>query len=337
MKMPTKLNRTHMIYGIGVAMVSIGAVVRFLARSLSAGLNTHTDNPASTYDMALADLAKLQVQDDETINPLCCTQLLTHGRKMQHAIVLIHGITNCPQQFVELAPQFYQRGYNVLIPRMPHNGLTDRMTNDLKNLTAEELRDACNAYVDIAHGLGEHVTLLGLSAGGTMAAWVAQHRADVDEVVLVAPMMGIGSLGPRLTILLMTLFLALPNISTQRIFPFQDGPTHSYLGYSSRALVEVMRLAASVYLTAGETSPAVQSVTLVTNAGDTAVNNRITWRLISRWRDKGLEQLEAYEFGRTHHLIHDIIDPEQRQQQTALVYPILLDLITHERIAQHLA
>jgi hypothetical protein len=78
-------------------------------------------------------------------------------------------------------------------------------------------------------------------------------------------------------------------------------------------------------------------VILVTNAGDTAVNNRITWRLISRWRDKGLEQLEAYEFGRTHHLIHDIIDPEQRQQQTALVYPILLDLITHERIAQHLA
>ncbi|MBV9232390.1 MAG: alpha/beta fold hydrolase [Chloroflexi bacterium] len=335
MKKPTMRTIANLMLGAGVVVAGIRVAARLFAHSLSAGLATHRDDTASTYEAALAQLSQLQAQDDETINPICCTQLLTHGRKMPQAIVLIHGITNCPQQFVELAPQFYHRGYNVLIPRMPHNGLADRTTSDLRNLTAQELRDASNAYVDIAHGLGERVTLLGLSAGGTMAAWVAQHRADVDEVVLIAPMLGIGSLGPKLTVLLMGLFLLMPNIPTQHLFPFQDGPTHSYLGYSSRALVEVMRLAASVYLTARKTKPAAQSVLLVTNAGDTAVNNHVTWQLVSRWKDKGLERLEVYEFGREHHLIHDVIDPEQREQQTTLIYPVLLDLMTHEKVAQH--
>ena len=35
-----------------------------------------------------------------------------------------------------------------------------------------------------------------------------------------------------------------------------------------------------------------------------------------------------YEFNATYQLIHDIIDPAQELQQTALVYPILLDLVT---------
>ena len=82
MKKSAKLNRANIIFGIGVALVGMGAVVRLLAHRLSAGLNTHTDNPASTYDMALAGLARLQAQDDEKINPLCCTQLLSHGSKM---------------------------------------------------------------------------------------------------------------------------------------------------------------------------------------------------------------------------------------------------------------
>jgi len=39
---------------------------------------------------------------------------------------------------------------------------------------------------------------------------------------------------------------------------------------------------------------------------------------------------EAYEFDAKYRPIHDMIDPGQLDQQTALVYPILLDLITHE-------
>ena len=61
---------------------------------------------------------------------------------------------------------------------------------------------------------------------------------------------------------------------------------------------------------------------------DKAVNNEVSWLLVDRWRAQGLERFEAYEFGEEHQLIHDIIDPQQFEQQTALVYPTLLELVT---------
>lgn len=327
MKKLTVRSLINLAFGAGVAIAGISYLTRVVARGLTVGLDEHTDLPTSTYDEALERLAALRAEDNDLVNTVCRTQLLTHGYKAERVIVLIHGITNCPQQFVEFAPLLYQQGYNVLIPRMPHNGLSDRMTDELRKLTARELRDASGTYVDIARGLGEHVTVLGLSAGGTMAAWIAQHRADVDQIVMIAPMFGIGQIGPHLTVLCMSLFLALPNIPTQHFFPFQDGPTHSYLGFSTRALVEVMRLAASVYISARKRPAAVQSLLLVTNASDTAVNNNVTWGMLSRWKLRGMQHVEVYEFGREHQLIHDVIDPEQCEQQVSLVYPVLMDLL----------
>jgi pimeloyl-ACP methyl ester carboxylesterase len=316
---------TALIIATGVATL----MGRIFLRNVGRGLDAHTDEPATDYEMAIAKFARLQAQDDDTVNPVCRSQLLTHGSKTQRAIVLVHGLTNCPQQYAEFGPLLYQQGYNVLIPRMPRHGLIDRMTDDLKNLSAEELRDCSNATVDIACGLGEHVTYLGLSAGGVMAAWVAQHRPDVDKVVLIAPSFTISPhLGVRRGTLALLNLLLLPNIKTQDIMPFKDGPEHSYLGFSSRSLAEVMRLGVCVFVSALKTRVAVQSILLITNMCDKAVNNEISWLLVDRWRARGLERFEGYEFGEEHQLIHDIIDPQQFEQQTVLVYPTLLSLVT---------
>ena len=318
--------------GTGAGLMAAGTAWKW-ARSVSTtGLDTHTDSPAGDYDTALAQFARLQSLDDETINPVCRSQLLTHGHKVEHAIVLVHGITNCPQQFVEFAPLFYRAGYNVLIPRIPRNGLADRMTDELKYLTAEELRDFGNTLVDIVAGLGEHVTFVGLSAGGVVSAWVAQHRKEVDKSVLIAPSLGIGPLGIELSTLAMGIVLTIPNVPTQYFAPFQDGPQHSYFGYSSHSLAQVMRLGVSIYQSARKKKPMAHSVMLITNGCDTAVSDKLTWRLITTWRATGLERLDIYRFGEECHLIHDLIDPEQVQQQTAMVYPILFDLITRQPV-----
>jgi esterase/lipase len=271
----------------------------------------------------------VQAEEGDTINPLCRSKLMTHGNKTERVIVLVHGMTNCPQQFVEFAPLFFEHGYNVLIPRMPRNGLADRMTEELKYLTAEELRDCCNTMVDIARGLGDHVTFLGLSAGGSMAAWVAQHRADVDKAVVIAPSIGFTNLGAdKLTSFAIMLTHYLPNIGSQYFFPFQGGPQYSYLGYSSRGIGEVMRFGKSISKSAKNEKPAAKSILVVTNAADTAVNSKMNLALVKMWRSHGYDAIEEYEFDADKKLIHDIIDPQQVQQQTALVYPILFDLIT---------
>ena len=89
-----------------------------------------------------------------------------------------------------------------------------------------------------------------------------------------------------------------------------------------------MLLGKSILKSAKQEKPAAQSILMVTNAADTAVNSKINRELVGYWRANGYDQLEEYEFSADKKLIHDIIDPQQVQQQTALVYPILLDLIT---------
>jgi hypothetical protein len=69
-------------------------------------------------------------------------------------------------------------------------------------------------------------------------------------------------------------------------------------------------------------------VLVITNAADPAVENSITRKLVDRWQARGFDRVETYEFDAKYQLIHDVIDPQQQGQQTDLVYPILLDLIT---------
>lgn len=102
-------------------------------------------------------LEALCARDTPEVNPLCHTTFLTHGRKTGRAIVFWHGYTNCPRQFHSLAKIFFERGYNVLIPRLPHHGLADRMTTALAKLAGDELIAQSDTAIDIACGLAEQV------------------------------------------------------------------------------------------------------------------------------------------------------------------------------------
>src|SRR5215831_19107519 len=175
--------------GTGAALALTWLALKSTHRSSIDELTLHPTDPAKDYETALTRFAKIQAREEAqgNLNPVCCSKLLTHGHKTERVIILMHGMTNCPQQFVELAPKFFEDGYNVLIPRMPHNGLADPDTDDLRYLKSAELRDHCIEIVDIARGLGDHITYFGLSVGGLMAAWVAQYRDDVDEAIIIAP------------------------------------------------------------------------------------------------------------------------------------------------------
>ena len=329
-KRRTRSGILKVAFGAGAALAITGLVLKASNRSSNDALASHSIDPATDYETAMSRFAQVQAREeaDGTLNPVCCSKLLTHGSKTEHVIVMMHGMTNCPQQFVNLAPIFYEQGYNVLIPRMPHNGLADLDTDDLRYLKAAELRDCCNAMVDIAHGLGDHITFLGLSVGGLMAAWVAQYRGDVNKAVIIAPSFTIGPrLGVGLSKVIMRLFLILPNIMTQRIRPFKDGPDHNYLGFATRGLGEMMRFGFSIYDTSKKTSAAAQSVLVITNAADPAVNNKIPLQVAKNWQTNGLKQLDKYEFEAKYKLVHDIIDPGQKLQNVAVSYPILLDLL----------
>src|ERR1700694_4427450 len=117
---------------------------------------------------------------DPRINPDCASIVLEHGQRVRRSLVCMHGITSSPVQFRELGALFHARGYNVVIPRMPGHGYRDRLTHDQAKLTVAAYTAYANEAVEIGRGLGEHLTVMGLSVGGILAAWCAQTRAHVD-------------------------------------------------------------------------------------------------------------------------------------------------------------
>ncbi len=281
------------------------------------------------YDVAMEKIARIQkFEKTQPIQDICHTMVLTHGCKVEQVIILMHGMTSCPRQFVEFGNLLFEQGYNVLIPRMPYNGYKDLNSPDLRYLTVKDLRDSCTTAIDIAHGLGEHVTYAGLSVGGTMATWVAQYRPDVDRAILMAPAFTIDrQFGVNVSKFLMYLLYLLPNLMTQW-FRKGHGSPFGYHGFATRSLGVMMRFGFSVYEAARKTKPAVQSILIVANAADPSMNNSIIRSLLQRWQKQGLRYCETYEFEAQHHLPHDLIGTLNPEQNVALVYPILLDLIT---------
>ena len=286
-------------------------------------------HPATGYADALRRVAAVEARDDVAIAPECRTLLLTHGARAARVVVLLHGLTNCPEQFRALGERLYERGANVYIPRLPEHGLADRMTTALARLDAREMCKATDEAVDIGCGLGDSVIVVGLSIGGVMAAWAAQERADVARAAPIAPLTGLARAPGALTGPAMYLMLTLPNQFVWwdgKVKTDLPGPKHVYPRFSTRATAETVFLGASVEAEARRTPPAARSIVMITVGGDVAVDNSAVARLAQVWRSHGA-RLTTYEFPAALHLNHDIIDPEQIGGNPALVYPVLLDLI----------
>ena len=94
----------------GTLLALAGLAIKVSSRSSTKDLAALPIDPATDYEMALARFAQVQAQEeaDAALNPVCHSKLLTHGRKVERAIILMHGMTNCPQQYVELAPLLYE-------------------------------------------------------------------------------------------------------------------------------------------------------------------------------------------------------------------------------------
>jgi pimeloyl-ACP methyl ester carboxylesterase len=284
--------------------------------------------PLADYAAALGRFQEIQEIEGSDLNPVCRSILLTHGQRTDRAVIFFHGLTNCPQQFRELGHIFFDLGYNVLIPRLPRHGLSDRKVENLSPLKAEELRDCADTSVDIACGLGRKVYVAGLSAGGTMAAWIAQNRAEVTRVVLIAPALGFTRReGTRLQKAIALLLPLLPDIRTDWYSVDPDASGHTYSGFSSRALGQLLRVSVATFAGALDQPPRVQDVALVTSKSDKSVSDFIAWQLIGLWRAKGLFRFAAVDFPKAMKIEHDMIDPAQKYQQTQIVYPVIVSLL----------
>ncbi|MBC5815205.1 MAG: alpha/beta hydrolase [Candidatus Eremiobacteraeota bacterium] len=284
--------------------------------------------PAKTYEEALERVAAMKSLDDASILPIANTTLLERGKKVPLAVVLLHGFTNHPGQYREFAPQLFELGYNVLIPRLPEQGDRNRMTKRMAKLTAEGLLATSNEAIDIAQGLGERVCVLGISTSGLLCAYFGQYRDDVARSIPVSPVFAMLHMNMPVNALVSRTLLLLPNF-----FMWWDPrkrekelPHTGYPRFPTRAMARALQIGTLVEGAAKEEPLKGRSIVVVTNAKDPAVNNDVTHRVVADWQGRAPGRVEEFTFT-TLPANHDIIDPENAVPRTDIVYPKLIELI----------
>ena len=286
--------------------------------------------PPANYDTAKIGLKKLFASAPQTLSQAGRPRAFLHDQPTEDVFVLLHGLTNGPEQFDKLGQILFERGHNVVLPLTPGHGEADVMTDKLGAFTAQAMLDSADEAVALAHGLGRRVTVAGLSINGTTAAWIAQNRADADRVVLLAPFIAPFGLPQWAISPLSNLLVRLPNAFFWWDPTKKDKlarPPYVYPRFSTRSIGETMLLGLDVLSASRRSAPACGSILVVTSASDVAANKTLTARLAANWQERRPEAVATYEFPKKDDVPHDFIDPNQPNQRVELVYPSLIEML----------
>jgi len=310
------------LLGLGILLLVILALGWWPAGSVAM---PRMDVPPD-YATARARVAARLAEMPPGVRPECRSKVLDHGSRTRDAYVLLHGLTNCPAQFARFAEILHARGANVLLLRLPYHGLADRMTTEPAKLTAGDIVASASEAVDLAHGYGERVTVIGLSVSGVSAAWIAQTRADVDLTVVIAPFLAPVGTPDWAISPLSNLLRRLPNgfvwwDSRQR--ENLVGSPYAYPRFATRSIGEAMRLGLDVFARARKSPPAARHILVVTSPADHAISMSRVRELAALWGAKA----ESKTFPEDWEVPHDCIDPVQPGAQIERVYPQLIEWI----------
>lgn len=315
---------------LGASIVVLMLLVVWLAAPLPRAGLASDPHPVTDYAGALRLVDSLRSQESTAIASECRTELLTHGGPTRHVVVLLHGLTNCPAQFDSLGRIAFARGANVFIPRLPRHGFADRMTNQLAYCDARELRAFTDRVVDAAQGLGDTVTIAGLSVGGALVGWAAEERPDIDRAILIAPMLGVHMAPGRWTPIVARLSATLPNLFIwwdAKVKQHLPGPLHVYPRFSTRSIAATLKLGWMTFEDAARRAPGCHSLVMVKVGGDLAVDNQLCDAMVAAWRRHGVRDVTVYQFPDSLKLNHDVIDIEQIGGNPAITYPVISSFI----------
>ena len=313
---------------IALALPGVGTVVRLatVVVGVVATIPTRTGDlrahpaPAPSYQAAVAFAQAQQAIDDSVAVPMGRSILLTHGHRTARAVVLLHGFTDSPRQFADLADSLYAEGDNVYVPRLPHHAERGGDVSRLAKITAEGLRDFADASTNIAAGLGDSVTVVGLSAGGTVAAWIGQNRREVQRVVLIAPAFQVTHVPSFFERALVNIGSRGPNV-THRSTGEPEQPDLDP-GITTKGIAQVFRLGIAVRRSASDLPSATRELTILFNAHDGTVKSAPMIDLARDWAHNG-GLVSVYEFPDSLHLPHNVMEAAHRGGNAFAVYPTL--------------
>ena len=307
-----------------LAFLALGAA--WLLRPLPTDDLVASPDPGTTYEEAAARIEQIRAAEAKLpLHEGGRTVVLSHGHPTERVFVLLHGFTNAPRQFRELGEDLFAAGANVVIPRLPGHGFADRLTDAHGELSANDLIRYAEGGIDIAHGLGKRVTVVGLSVSGITASWLAHTHDDIDEVFLLAPFLGLPFLPDSFTPPIAGALVRLPNTFLwwdPRVRENLPGPPYNYPRFATRPLGEALRLGIAAERQTGPLK--VRRVGVVLTENDPAVNNARTLRLVEQWKAPSPDtEFFLHVFPAEENIPHDFIDPLQPDARTDKINALL--------------
>lgn len=293
--------------GVVTAALVVGGTLLF-SPLLDPDLSAHPE-PLTSYPEASARIqAVLDAEAAMDLIPAGHSIALLTGARTENVVVLFHGFTSAPAQFRLIAQAYRDQGYNVWVPRLPYHGQTNRLTDDPSKLTAESLRDFADDAIDVAAGLGDHITVVGLSAGGSLALWSAVARPEVTRAVLISPLLlPLGYQEWQQPVIVRALRLSPVDSYAWWDPALKDGGPHQY-NYSRYSLKGMAALLGLNHWAASAPSVSRASVVLVRNDADPLLdpdyNESFLTRLVSA------DRLTVVRIPASEGLGHDLVCPD---------------------------
>ncbi|MDB5178991.1 MAG: hypothetical protein JWN01_934 [Patescibacteria group bacterium] len=316
--MPRWLKRKLRVFAVILAVmlaftlhaVVYGALYLHFKATHDASLQ-HGSGKRSGFAQSVSDIRSIQQREkrDPAVRPECRSQLWLHGTRVpaNQAVVMFHGYSNCPEEFSALAKSFYDRGFNVYVPKAPYHGLTDRLAH--AHVTAQGLVAYADQAVTLGSGLGKEVGVAGLSGGGVLATWSALYRADVVRRALILSPFYEPS-ASQTSKMVVPFFLVLYGYG---IAPDKFNPDQ----LSYHALAQYVRIAQN--FGGHHPQPPLLSAGMVLSAGDQVIDQDLARSVATLVSPHSLIFVPPPAWG----LGHDIVDPKGKDTNghAADLYP----------------
>jgi alpha-beta hydrolase superfamily lysophospholipase len=196
--------------------------------------------------------------------------------------------------------------------------------------SGQDLLDQAAMGLDIAFGLGDHISLVGLSGGGVAAAWMAQNREGIGSVMLISPFFGFHGQPVALIDGISAILTRVPNFYlwwNNKEKEAMAGPSYAYPRFGTRCMADTIELSRDVRDHLTSHSLRASSMAILTSACDMGVNNEQTKQIAAQWEQRNPGRVSIYEFPKTLGIPHDMIDPNQPDAKTQVTYPKILELL----------
>ena len=110
----------------------------------------------------------------------------TVGVRTGISVVYLHGFSASQEEGDPIHEDVAKRyGANLYLARLDDHGRSDSMS--FVNSTPQKMIDSANEAIDIGTRLGDTLIVISCSTGGTLSAYLASIRDDIDALVMYSP------------------------------------------------------------------------------------------------------------------------------------------------------